>query len=333
MVTNNNRLDYIDTAKALAIFFVVMGHVLSGCKSDCMESWDEMIVWRLIYSFHMPLFMFVSGFVCFNPDKKYYVRDFIKRLVSYLIPFFTIALFLGILREKLNFNQLWYFRSLALFVLFLYIGMKAIDKCNTINPIVRVLLVVLVFSVELFLVYFLCQRLPVFDSIIDSSHINLCVFFVGGYIIRCFWRAINKFFINDYTLVFSLITIILLYNILPISTIVKQFAVILFIFNLSALMPLRTNLVLQNLGKNTQSVYILHFFILFNAPFVGAVFCHYNSMAMIWQAIPQLIWSVPVTIITIMLCLRLSTIIKCSPLLSLLILGDTKIIQTKIKVK
>lgn len=46
MVTNNNRLDYIDTAKALAIFFVVMGHVLSGCKSDCMESWDEMIVWR-----------------------------------------------------------------------------------------------------------------------------------------------------------------------------------------------------------------------------------------------------------------------------------------------
>ena len=47
---NKKRILWIDYAKAFAMFFVVIGHVNSG---NYLTNW--------IYSFHMPLFFFLSG--------------------------------------------------------------------------------------------------------------------------------------------------------------------------------------------------------------------------------------------------------------------------------
>ena len=44
------RIDWIDYAKALGVFLVIMGHTYKGYS---------FIGW--IYSFHMPLFFFLSG--------------------------------------------------------------------------------------------------------------------------------------------------------------------------------------------------------------------------------------------------------------------------------
>lgn len=51
------RLEYIDILRGFAIFLVVLGHVLehAGLKDG--------FVFHLIYSFHMPLFICISGFV------------------------------------------------------------------------------------------------------------------------------------------------------------------------------------------------------------------------------------------------------------------------------
>lgn len=56
------RILYIDWLKGIAIILVVMGHVIgfdiySG--DSCMNSF----LYRLISSFHMPLFIFLSGLV------------------------------------------------------------------------------------------------------------------------------------------------------------------------------------------------------------------------------------------------------------------------------
>lgn len=53
------RIDYVDRMKGLAIFLVVMGHVYYFAFDRSAS-----LVFRLISSFHMPLFMFLSGFVC-----------------------------------------------------------------------------------------------------------------------------------------------------------------------------------------------------------------------------------------------------------------------------
>lgn len=60
-----NRLVHIDFLKGFAIFLMVMGHVLSWSISDsgCPRTVDSWFVREVIYSFHMPLFMFMSGYV------------------------------------------------------------------------------------------------------------------------------------------------------------------------------------------------------------------------------------------------------------------------------
>lgn len=59
---------FLDIAKGLAIILVVVGHVLQGSALN----FDELIGFRVIYSFHMPLFVFLSGAVAaiaFKPDR------------------------------------------------------------------------------------------------------------------------------------------------------------------------------------------------------------------------------------------------------------------------
>ena len=50
------RIDYVDKLKGLAIILVVMGHVMeqSFGINDMFSNWTYM-------SFHMPLFIFLSG--------------------------------------------------------------------------------------------------------------------------------------------------------------------------------------------------------------------------------------------------------------------------------
>ena len=58
------RVQYIDRLKGLAIILVVMGHIL-GFRQP--EDGTEDGIHTFIYTFHMPLFMFLSGLVISAP--------------------------------------------------------------------------------------------------------------------------------------------------------------------------------------------------------------------------------------------------------------------------
>lgn len=51
------RLDYIDILRCVAIFLVVLGHVTNH------SGYSDSFLSKILYSFHMPLFMCISGFV------------------------------------------------------------------------------------------------------------------------------------------------------------------------------------------------------------------------------------------------------------------------------
>ena len=53
MIHSGKRLDYMDAVKGIGILLVVMGHNLQGIPA--LTSW--------IYSFHMPLFFIVTGYL------------------------------------------------------------------------------------------------------------------------------------------------------------------------------------------------------------------------------------------------------------------------------
>lgn len=138
---STKRYPYVDAMKALAIILVVLGHVLAGCKTETL-GWDDMIVWKFIYSFHMPLFMFVSGFVCFNPLKKYSLRKVMERALSYMIPFFVMGYLLGLLKGEYRYNQYWYFLTLTIFMIILWLLITIVDKIKKISNVLKPIIVV-----------------------------------------------------------------------------------------------------------------------------------------------------------------------------------------------
>ncbi len=69
------RIDWIDYAKALGVFLVIMGHTYKGYS---------VIGW--IYSFHMPLFFFLSGITL--KIEQISCKEFLKKRVkSLLVPY------------------------------------------------------------------------------------------------------------------------------------------------------------------------------------------------------------------------------------------------------
>lgn len=72
------RVSWLDAAKGLGIVFVVMGHVVTNPPFR-----------RLIYTFHMPLFFFLSG-IAFSFSRK---EGFLsRRAASLLVPYFVFSL-------------------------------------------------------------------------------------------------------------------------------------------------------------------------------------------------------------------------------------------------
>lgn len=82
-----NRILFIDIAKAIAIVLVVIGHYIP----DNYPHWyGEMR--EIIYGFHMPLFMFASGFIYIATVKEQSYHSFIWRKVKrLLVPYLVVS--------------------------------------------------------------------------------------------------------------------------------------------------------------------------------------------------------------------------------------------------
>lgn len=82
---------YIDKLKGLAIILVVWGHCLQFCvKYDVLNT----KLFELIYAFHMPFFMAVSGYLYYQSINRRSFKDLIiNRIKQLLIPFLIWSLF------------------------------------------------------------------------------------------------------------------------------------------------------------------------------------------------------------------------------------------------
>lgn len=81
------RLLNFDIAKAICIILVVIGHYSPDGSPDWFKA-----IWSWIYSFHMPLFMFASGYI-YNAFKKEepYKSFIIKKIKRLMIPYFIVS--------------------------------------------------------------------------------------------------------------------------------------------------------------------------------------------------------------------------------------------------
>lgn len=87
-LTTNCRNVLLDILKGLLIIFVLLGHSIQyGSGASFYESyfWTDVVV-RFIYSFHMPLFMAIAGYLCYFSLGKHGSWEYIYRRCYKLFP-------------------------------------------------------------------------------------------------------------------------------------------------------------------------------------------------------------------------------------------------------
>jgi fucose 4-O-acetylase-like acetyltransferase len=87
---NNNRDRQLDAVKGFAIILVIVGHVTAFSNPDNLKN---NLLFTLIYSFHMHLFFFISGYLVvgrFGPTTGSWIK---KKFMQLIIPYCVFTLF------------------------------------------------------------------------------------------------------------------------------------------------------------------------------------------------------------------------------------------------
>ena len=83
------RNPLLDVVKGLLIILVLLGHAIQYGSGAAFLSGGEFynnLIFRFIYSFHMPLFMGVAGYLSYFSLQKHGARNYIIRRWSRLFP-------------------------------------------------------------------------------------------------------------------------------------------------------------------------------------------------------------------------------------------------------
>lgn len=106
------RIQSLDALKFFAIFLVLWGHCIQYLIPG--NFWDKPL-YRIIYSFHMPLFMALSGFFFVMTLKDGYIKLIKKRFIQLLLPVLSWGLIYSALTGGGYFEVLmkdfWFLKS------------------------------------------------------------------------------------------------------------------------------------------------------------------------------------------------------------------------------
>lgn len=171
------RLYWLDWLKLFAIFLVVWGHALFHFGDIPMEEKYNGVS-GFIYSFHMPLFMTISGFFSYKLVSGLGMEVLWKKFIQLIIP--TISLISLCLYFGIKDQNFWYLGSLFLCYFFFWMFFKL-----NIPQWLRVVFCLLFF----FFVFPLFPRIP----IIRFYKLDYMLPFFGlGLIIKHFSTVLEK---------------------------------------------------------------------------------------------------------------------------------------------
>lgn len=263
---SRKRLNEIDIASGIAILLVVFGHL-----SDYDPSWYGNLK-ETLYKFHMPFFMFISGFLLSYTSDNYKNRASIKefilnKLIRFGVPYlFMSFLFLAVkifLKEYNEMNSileglinilieptsgpsifLWY-----IYVLFqFYIVFPLLSQVPFIkkNQFLLIIIGLVLFFIK-----------PTTDLFVLNLFLKYFLFFSIGYVIVNYYSKF-KILLNKIGLLF-----VLLFIGFVISDLLKKLDVPVLILGLLSIpsimffsISLKRNKILETIGQKTFVIYI-----------------------------------------------------------------------------
>lgn len=333
------RIEYIDAIKGFAIFLMVMGHAIAWnyenynaiCNFHSEQSTNVKmggVIWQLIYSFHMPLFFMVSGFLSY---KAYQWGDFLsfikKKFMRLLLPWVCTIWLVYLVRGAIGY---WFLLCLFQISIVGFLLITLLEKINLKkNWIIDALIIGIVyvclriFHAQEWQLYgvslgrFVGAFIPFFVGVLLCKHkflFNICIgsdwfyslalmSFVGVFFSRYlleygnFWEHIY----NHSTTFLAIVGSFMIFHIFAKNIFVKF------------------SHILSYLGRKTLPIYILHIMFVIQIPAVGEFVIMQNAVTSI---VLQIIYSVVVSIIAIGLSLLLYKVIIISPHFKRLFFGE-----------
>lgn len=168
----NTRIEYLDIVKLVTIYLVILGHVIAMMENGYVVGER---LYSLIYSFHMPLFMLLSGyFVSSKSGELPLINITTKKAKQLLLPAFTCTticlLYLWLARDHVNVRDEIIGNSWFLKTLFVYYTLFSLFKRLPFN--------------DWILCFASCALLFVIPGC-SSVQVNLLFpYFWGGYMMR-----------------------------------------------------------------------------------------------------------------------------------------------------
>ena len=215
---DKKRNPYLDIIKAILILLVLIGHSIqygSGENYLNKQLFFNNYLFKFIYSFHMPLFIMISGYLSYNSLNKVNLKDtIISKFKSLIIPIFiwSIIPFIISINNYINIKELiklfittfstnlWFLWSLF----YINVLVKIINKYFKDNIYIYILSILITFILPntYIIKYFNFQF---------SLYSFMYIYFLLGYFYKKYNldTKLNKY-INNKTLIINTILFILL---------------------------------------------------------------------------------------------------------------------------
>lgn len=209
--TNKTRVGWIDVYKGMLIIFVVLGHSLqeiyTANQIDFTTSWFR----NIIYSFHMPAFMAMSGYLVYRINAKYDIIEIIKkRFLQLIVPLLLWTGIMAFVKDSDYIdlilypnNGYWFLWALFFIIMLFNVVNYICEKTHTKQELGMFLTVIALIILQLaipdpkFLGYeYIAYYFPFYimgyyankyKDRLPKSLILVCALFILWFIMACYW--------------------------------------------------------------------------------------------------------------------------------------------------
>ena len=329
---------YLDTLKGVAILLMVMGHVIPWTMGNpgflqeplhCLygNQLASSIVYKIIYSFHMPLLFFVSGFLFYKPyelhNTNWLLKSCKKRVYRILIPYLVSGSLLWISRGQWGY---WFLQCLFVLNVICALSLLLISRKKN-NLLCEVIVYVLVYLFLIFLNRYCVNVEEETNGIVVIGRLykSYPPFLLG--IIMRKYKQLDKLVTNKYFVLCCLLLYCFIFTNTQLvknsvwgllTTILLPLCIIIYLYGLFKY-KIKSGGVIKYVGKNSMEIYILHVFFVMVFKEVGSYILSIDSI--ITNAVFQLVYSFMIAVIAIILSIITAQFLKGSELLKKYLFG------------
>lgn len=339
----NARISYIDQLKGIAILLVVLGHVIG--YNNCENSF----LWRFIYSFHMPLFMFISRYVAqmtfrienfgWNEVSSFMIKKFRTLLLPMItwgivIPFFFLRSTAenNLVDYLLSYIKMWggglWFFATLFFLSILFLLYRLIIKLISPKSIIMDYVILSFLFVLIVLLYKSLPKDEIYSEGVRSVF-SYFTFYFSGTIVCKQTKLRNLVLDNDLFFVFSFVMFCLLIPsfVYDMSSIFNQLMkIVLSLFAIPSLSFIvrhvswnrQVDNMFQYFGRESLSIYVTH-----NGPFAFLlVLSNYVTLS----SVDNILCFLFLLIFSLFICyasIWIKNIVSISPVLELFLYGKS----------